>query len=207
MRIVFHWNARKKKRCPACGARCNSRDGFDRKCPRCGLIFHRTVQIEGIPDIPSSETTNPRVRHVSLAISHDGGSALVPTAPVPPNTAFDEYEDVRCYRRVCILERQRRIAWESLTPCIESSKTRLEESTIDQAPPESNETTAFDAEHQCFVADIAPQGLDDDGFDIGTFEQILEMDDEDAEHEFSRIIMLGCLEQLEEDSNKVKSPM
>ena len=116
--------------------------------------------------------------------------------PRPPITAYEEAEDIKYYRRVNVVQRQRRVVWES------QADTNPE---INEALRESNENgdevvlEAAAAEDFSDVGDSEDIDLFVDAVNAMTFEQILEMDDseDEIEREYSKSIMIGGSESIE----------
>ena len=133
-------------------------------------------------DTPSKSSTKPLVQQIALMTGH---STMVATAagPVAPKTAFDESEDVRFYRRVQVLERRKRKAWHRKIAALGSDanedgeKMDIDQEAVSQA---AREEDILNGEMQ-------------DSVDLATFNQVLEMDDDDVEREFSREVVCSYL--------------
>lgn len=144
-------------------------------------------------DTPSRTSTKPLVQQIALMT---GESAMGATAagPVVPKTAFDESEDVRFYRRVQVLERRKRKAWHRKTAALENDcKEDGEKMDIDQEAV-SEAAQAEDTPHEEVQASI----------DLATFNQVLEMDEDDVEREFSREVICSYLASLREHLEQMR---
>jgi hypothetical protein len=118
--------------------------------------------------------------------------------PRPPTTAYDEAEDVKYYRRVNVIQRQRRLVWaseaESDTPVGDRTQQTQEHVDLEESNNLGNSENIE---------------LLGDAVDAWAFEQILEMDDEDdeIEREFSRSLILGTLEAVERGIRKMQDEL
>ncbi len=186
MRMVFHRAARKRNTCPSCRRLCSAHQGHDSRCANCGLTFRRVVEVHEPPDTPSRNSTKPLVQQIALVT---GGSTVVAAAagPVVAKTAFDESEDVRFYRRVQVLERRKRKAWHRKAVALGSDPNEDgEKMDIDQEAV-SETAQAEDTPHEEEVQDSV---------DLATFNQVLEMDEDDVERVFTRDLVCSYLASL-----------
>jgi hypothetical protein len=197
MRMVFQKQTRRLNCCPSCGCQSEQATDEDVDFLACGLTFKRIIRIEEPPTDSKAEPTKKGVidlRELSAALAYNGGTSQGVGPPRPPLTAYDETEDVEYYRRVNVVQRQRRAVWElpdDPVQEINQSAQRIqiitnEEISATAATEESSENDSEDFE-----------GSGDD-IDPLMFEQILEMDDDDElERGFSRSIIFGSLPHIE----------
>ena len=198
MRMVFERGAKRRNVCPACRTRCGraKTKHSDIECPACGLIFGRVEELQDVPDVPGSDSIKSSVRHYALAFSRDVSTDRSMAGLTPPQTAFDESEDVQNYRRIRILQRRRRRVWD--TDDLIASNGRGD----DGGPAD------LEAGQETGSTELAPDSIHDLGLldgmvDINTFEQVLEMDDDD-EREFSSFLVVGNLQEVSAALAKAK---
>jgi hypothetical protein len=103
---------------------------------------------------------------------------------------YDESDDVQHYRRVHIISRKRRKVWHDPAPATQSQpygspKLDTESVVVPTSSIHLEPTTENDALN----------GLEDI-LDTNTFEQILEMDDDADDRDFSRCIILDGFSQM-----------
>lgn len=203
MSMIFQWRSRDIHSCPNCKCSCQTLMDKETECPQCGMMFRRIVTIE---DPPTTSAMAPRktiVKGHTVAMQYTSEAPGPTTAPRPIVTAYDEADDMRYYRRIKLLHRQRRPAWVQPytsqpsdipdvhiqpSPVHEQTKSLPSSSYYDI---DSDEDTAFDY---------------GDAVDPETFEQILEMD-EDDERDFSRCIILDFFESVETSMVELHSAM
>lgn len=209
MRMTFQRQTRRLNSCPNCAYESETHTEEDVDCVKCGVTFRRIIQIEEPPTDPKAEPRKKGVkdlRELSSALSYDMKAAETLGPPRPPKTAYDEVEDLKYYRRINVIQRQRRVVWESNIV----SNLNIDESiqcgeNDDQEPPTERyygDDLSDDSSAEC----IAALG---DSIDVDNFKQILEMDDSDdeVEREFSRSMILGGLGQIEETIRKMQDAL
>lgn len=119
MSMIFRWQTRKTNGCPNCGCQGAPKEVSDVECARCGVTFGRVIELGDSPNKTIAAPRKTSVKQHLLAVSYlesssnlQGGCA--PTAARPPQTAYDEEEDIRHCRRIIVVQRQRRKVWQSV---------------------------------------------------------------------------------------------
>jgi hypothetical protein len=118
-------------------------------------------------------------------------------------TVYDETEDVKYYRRVNVVQRQRRAVWE-----LGKEFDSRTDQQIHQAQ-ENEDKMVLDriaTEDSSDAGDIEILEIFGDSVDAATFESFMEMDDDD-EREFSKSIMINGLEQIEYAIRKIQEAL
>ena len=214
MRMIFQRTTRQRNACPSCRTWHRIQRGADVQCLRCGLTFRRVVQIHDAPDAPSNESTKVVVRHLALVTSgtSTATSSTSSSGPLPPETAFDESEDVSFYRRIQVAERRRRTAW------------RDQGDAAPRPPAETRDLNTHDADRAKQLNEVAYQGEEVASttnnadiheilhgvINLDCFNQILEMDDDDDDdddREFSRTLTFSNLASINQGFERIKSAL
>ena len=219
MSMIFRWQKRRADVCPICTARVQNKRWIDLVCPKCGVTFERIIEVENPPNETSASPRKTTVKHYNLVLQQleserDLQDSHIPLVARPPRSAYDEEEDIRYYRQIKVVQRRRRKVRE-VQPA--ENKIDKERSSVtiadggviggeDSSSLETSDiaqTTAARADHHEEDHDVTVSGesqtndtnqLDSAVIDHDVFEQILEMDDDDEEREFSRAIIMDMLE-------------
>jgi hypothetical protein len=200
MRMTFQRQSRRLNSCPSCAYESEIHAEEDIECVQCGITFRRIIQID---EPPTDSETEPRkkcvrdLRELSAAISSDGNCSGNLGPPRPPKTAYDEVEDVKYYRRVNVVQRQRRAVWE-LDITAKSTLEQLSQQTQRQAhegfeKSYYGEEISDGSDAEC-LADLR------DFVDVEGFRYLLDVDSEnfdEIEREFSRSLILNGLRDIE----------
>ena len=200
MRVVFEKTVRKQGVCPSCQTPHRPQYGADIQCNKCGLILLRIVETRTPSDTPTSDATKVVVKHLAL-MSAANTAATSLTYPLLPKTAFDEAEDVRFYRRIHLLEHQRRIGWSGDTDpdAAADASSELKQDAI-RAIPAQNLNDIRDSNE-------ALQGI----VDTDVLTQILEMcdddDDDGVDLEFARLLFFGGLAAIIDTFKNIKAKL
>jgi hypothetical protein len=200
MRMTFQRQTRRLNSCPSCFYESEIRAEEDVECVKCGVTFRRTIHIEEPPTSPEAEPRKKCVRdlrELSAAISYDGNCSRSLGTPPPPKTAYDEVEDVKYYRRINIVQRQRRAVWES----------EIDAHYMVEQPVQQTRRQAHDRFEERYYGEYISEGSDTEGLatlgdcvDVESPGPLLEMDVEnfdEIEREFSRSITLAGLRDME----------
>jgi hypothetical protein len=210
MRMIFQRQTRRLNSCPSCFYKSEIHAEEDIECVKCGVTFRRIIQIEEPPTDPEAEPRKKCVRDLwdlSAAISYDGNCSGSLAPPRPPKTAYDEVEDVKYYRRINIVQRQRRTVWGSDIDA---------DSGVEQ-PVQHIWRQAHERFEERYYGEDISDGSDAEGLatlgdcvDVESFGPLLEMDGEnfdEIEREFSRGIILGGLTQIELGIRKIQTKL
>lgn len=206
MRMIFQRQTKQLNSCPSCNYTYGQHTDEDVECTNCGLTFKRVIQIEEPPTDPRAEPKKRGVRdllELSAALSHAGKVSERLSPPRPPMTVYDETEDIKYYRRVNVVQRQRRAVWE-----LGKEFDSRTDQQIHQAQ-ENEDKMVLDriaTEDSSDAGDIEILEIFGDSVDAATFESFMEMDDDD-EPEFSKSIMINGLEQIEYAIRKIQEAL
>lgn len=197
MRVVFEQTIRKQGTCPSCQTPHRPQYGADIQCNKCGLILLRTIEAQVSSDTPNSDATKVTVKHLAL-MNAANKTATSLAYPLPPKTAFDEAEDVRFYRRIHLLEHQRRRGWcgDPDLDAVADASTELKQGVIGATLAE-NLNDKWD-----------PVEVLRDIVDTNVFVPILEMcddNDDGVDLEFARLLYFGSLETISDTFRDVKA--
>ncbi len=201
MRMIFQKQTRKLNSCPSCAYTSEKHTNEDVDCANCGLTFKRIIQIEEPPTDPQEEPKKKGVkdlRELLAALSYGSQAPEILGPTRPPTTAYDESEDVKYYRRVNVVQRQRRVVWGSQVEStfkIDGAMQQTQRNEHEMVPE------AVAIENSGDANNIEGLEMLDDSVDALISDQILEMDDSDdeIERDFSRSIIFGGLETVEQN--------
>lgn len=199
MRMIFHRQTRRLNSCPSCGHESEANAEAHVECINCGVTFRRIIQIEEPPTDPKAAPRKKGVKdlqEVLSALSHDSESSEVVGPRRPPKTAYDEEQDLKHYRRVNVVHRQRRAVWE-----MDTIPDHLEEPAAQVIEPHEERYYGDDSSDEDGLTVLG------ESVDLKTFQALLEIDDDEVEREFSRAIILDSLERQEDAIRQILSEM
>ncbi|KAI8634146.1 hypothetical protein F5Y19DRAFT_412130 [Xylariaceae sp. FL1651] len=186
MSIVFRWKSRRAFQSPNCSSPTAAKYHEDVECIVCGVVFGSFIEVG-----PSRHKVSVD-QHIAVvnAISTDTRPSenKAQAAIIMPKTAYDETEDIIHYRRVKMVRRISRKVWNSL---VQDKQQRIGD-VLPVEPTHMASPSQENAEGPHIAEEF--KMLDQNLVDHQTFEQILEMDDDDdIGREFSRSIVQGLI--------------
>lgn len=204
MRMIFERQTRRLNSCPGCGHESEAHAEAHIDCVKCGVTYRRIIQIEEPPTDPKAEPRKKGVkdlREVASALSYNTKSPEVLGPHRPPKTAYDEEQDLKYYRRVNIVHRQRRAVWEINTI---PGLPREPAAQMIEPREENVSEERYYGDDSSDEEDLTALG---ESVDLNTFEQFLDMDEDAVEREFSRALILGSLEEQEEIIRRISNEL